>query len=132
MDKVASSYFIVPANFSPASMPANVRGHHSSINKAVHAHRQMVEERTSRQSHRQLDPSSAPAMTFSEDIQLNNIDSEDSLNTGDANNYVEREMVDPASGPAKLAIVQAFQTTEPGRPIIGEPVPKGSYLDVEG
>ena len=131
MDKVASSYFM-PTSFSPTSMPANVRGHHSSISKAVNAHRQMVEERTSRQSHRQLDPSSEPSMTFSEDIQMNNIGTEDPVSANDANSYIEREMIDPAGSPAKLAIVQAFQTSEPGRPVVGEPVPKGSYLDVEG
>lgn len=132
MDKVTSSYFIVPANFSPQSMPANVRGHHSSINKAVNAHRQMVEERHNRQAYKKME-ASQPSLGFNNgDIQVNGVSNDDAISNDDNVQYMEHEMIDPASGPAKLAVVQAFQTTEPGRPSLGEPVPKGSYLDVEG
>lgn len=130
MDKVTASYMMPTASFSSHSMPTQVRGHHSSISKAVDAHRQMVEERTSRQSFRKLD-SGSPSLSFNgDDIQVQNM-ADDSVSGNDVNQYMEHEMIDPASGPAKLAIVQAFQTSEPGRPIPGEPMPKGSYLDVE-
>lgn len=133
MDKVTAAYYIMPAQtLSPQSMPANVRGHHSSISKAVHAHRQMVEERTNRQSYKNME-ASAPSLSFSnDDVQVNGMsDADDAMASDEANSYMEHNMIDPAAGPAKLAIVQAFQSTEPGRPVIGEPVPKGSYLDVE-
>lgn len=130
MDKVTSYYVLPASSFSPQSMPTQVRGHHSSINKAVNAHRQMVEERTNRQSMRKME-ASQPSLGFNgNDIQVNGMP-EDTVSSGDSVPFMEHEMIDPASGPAKLAIVQAFQTTEPGRPNLGEPVPKGSYLDVE-
>lgn len=130
MDKV-TSYYIVPATgFSPQSMPTQVRGHHSSINKAVNAHRQMVEERTNRQAFRKMENTS-PALGFNgDDIQVNGM-TNSAVENLDAGSYIEHDMIDPAAGPAKSAIVQAFQTTEQGRPSIGEPVPKGSYLDIE-
>lgn len=110
-------------------MPANVRGHHSSINKAVSAHRQMVEDRTTRQSMRQVDPN-ASSQNFSDSSVMNNVVSDD-MSLDGYDDYQEHEIVDPASGPAKQAVVQGFQTSEPGRPSVGEPIPKGSYLDVE-
>lgn len=90
----------------------------------------MVEERTNRQASRQAD-AQAPTLSFNgDDIQVNGVQ-DSSASAVDASQFMEHELIDPASGPAKLAIVQAFQTSEPGRPVIGEPVPKGSYLDVE-
>lgn len=132
MDKV-TAYYIVPTSFSPSSQPMpNVRGHHSSVNKAVSAHRQLSEERTSRQSFRKLD-ATVPAMSFAETPQSPTSRSDmEALPDTDMDSFVEHEYIDPASGPAKQAIVQSFQTTEPGRPVVGEPVPKGTYLDVEG
>ena len=43
----------------------------------------------------------------------------------------ENTLIEGPSTQAKMASIQSFQTTEPDRPLIGEPVPKGSYLDVE-
>jgi len=137
MDKV-TAYYIVPTSFSPSSqqssMPMHVRGHHSSVNKAVNAHRQMAEERSHRQSYRKLDSVVQP-LTFVEDNRqnvssVNDVDVSNGNN--DLNSFVEHEYIDPSAGPAKQAVIQSFQTTEPGRPVVGEPVPKGTYLDVEG
>lgn len=133
MDKVTSAYFVVPASFSPqSSMPPNVRGHHSSINKAVNAHRQMVEERQSRQAFRKME-ASQPSLSFHNgDVQMNGTsNNEDTLAIDDSGQSYERDMIDVTASPAKMAIVQAFQSSEPSRPVLGEPVPKGSYLDVE-
>jgi hypothetical protein len=113
-------------------MPPNVRGHHSSINKAVNAHRQMVEERHSRQAYKKME-ASQPTLGFNNgDIQVNGVSNDDAASNDENVQYMEHEMIDLASGPSKLGVVQAFQATEPGRPTIGEPVPKGTYLDVEG
>lgn len=129
MDKV-TSYYIVPANFATSSMPMNVRGHHSSIHKAVNAHRQMVEERSNRQAFRQLE-ASAPNVQFTgENMQVAGASGQEASTSNDMN-FMDNEMIDSASGPAKLAMIQAFQNSEPERPMMGEPVPKGSYLDVE-
>jgi len=132
MDKV-TAYYIVPTSLSsPAqhSLP-NVRGHHSSVNKAVNAHRQLSEERSSRQSFRKLD-ATVPALNFAEASPVSSQRADMAPIDSESDAFVEHEYIDPASGPAKQAIVQSFQTTEPGRPVVGEPVPKGTYLDVEG
>lgn len=128
MDKVASSYYLVPTGFSQ-SMAPSIRGHHSSISKAVNAHRQMVEERSSRHAVRQLD-NSAPAVSFSDQGVQMSPSQNNNVQEAEAE-YYERDVIDTTSGPSKQAIVQSFQSTEPDRPSLGEPIPKGSYLDVE-
>jgi hypothetical protein len=127
MDKVTSNY-AVPMNFSASSAPS-IRGHHSSINKAVSAHRQMVEDRTNRQSYRKME-ADTPNVSYSQEGASLNPSTTDTVVSDDVD-YMEHEMIDPAGGPSKLAMVQAFQSSEPDRPVVGEPIPRGSYLDVE-
>ncbi|MBY0384127.1 hypothetical protein K2X05_03125 [bacterium] len=110
---------------------AMIRGHHSSISKAVDAHRQMVEQRQSRNVGRR--DLSMNANQPNSELFLAQQIAEDGTSTNNNSNYDEFEntLIESPSTQAKMASIQSFQSTEPDRPVIGEPVPKGSYLDVE-
>lgn len=140
MEKVAGTQYYSPVStVGPANPVASnsamerspmIRGHHSSINKAVEAHRQMVEQRQSRNGRRDL---SMMGNTSSSDVVLAQQISGDGdamSNDSDYNSY-ENTLIESPSTQAKMASIQSFQSTEPERPVLGEPVPKGSYLDIE-
>ena len=57
----------------------------------------------------------------------------DGASTGNDSEYsaYENTLIESPSTQAKMASIQTFQSTEPERPVLGEPVPKGSYLDIE-
>jgi hypothetical protein len=111
-----------------------IRGHHSSINKAVGAHRQMVEERQSRNATRR-EAAGITQFGNTNDTVIAQQVSGDGLasDTADSEDYsmFENALIELPSTQAKMASIQSFQSSEPDRPVIGEPVPKGSYLDVE-
>lgn len=112
------------------------RGHHSSVNKAIEAHRLRVEERQNRTFNRGSEV--VPQQdTFSrqDDIQAVAAYEEpagyDNYGNGDMD-MMDVQMMEPAKSVAKTAVVDSFTSTEVDRPVtVGEPVPKGSYLDVE-
>lgn len=108
-----------------------IRGHHSSISKAVDAHRQMVEQRQTRNVGRR-DPSMNSNQPNAELFLAQQI-AEDGSSAGQDSSYdaFENTLIESPSTQAKMASIQSFQSSEPDRPVIGEPVPKGSYLDVE-
>lgn len=108
-----------------------IRGHHSSISKAVDAHRQMVEQRQTRNVGRR-DPSMNSNQPNAELFLAQQI-AEDSSSAGQDSSYdaFENTLIESPSTQAKMASIQSFQSSEPDRPVIGEPVPKGSYLDIE-
>ncbi|MCB9072000.1 MAG: hypothetical protein H6623_00130 [Bdellovibrionaceae bacterium] len=128
MDKV-TSYNFSPMNFSPSAAPS-IRGHHSSINAAVSAHRQMVEERSSRNAYHQM-ANTTPIMVAEDDMYLAPSVQNTNNNVSAEPEYYERDVIDVTGSPMKQSLVQAFQTNEPDRPSPGDPIPKGSYLDVE-
>jgi hypothetical protein len=136
MDKVAGFQYInapVPSSLTPFSATERspmIRGHHSSISKAVDAHRQMVEQRSTRNANRREAPASTDFsnadMVIAQQVSGDNVTEEG----GDFSMY-ENTLIELPATQAKMASIQSFQTSEPDRPVIGEPVPKGSYLDVE-
>lgn len=120
------------ANTHQAALPdrsPEVRGHHSGINKAVEAHRMMVEERQMRKQRREVDTNATAQpnaeLYVAQQVQQNGAGSDVDYGVYD------NQLIEPASSQAKMASVQSFQSIEPDRPIMGEPIPKGSYLDVE-
>jgi hypothetical protein len=138
MEKVAGTqYYSAVSTVGPTNPVASnsamerspmIRGHHSSISKAVDAHRQMVEQRSSRNGRRDLS-----MMANTSDVVLAQQISGDGSSTSsdsDFNSY-ENTLIESPSTQAKMASIQSFQSTEPERPLLGEPVPKGSYLDIE-
>lgn len=146
MEKVAGSYYstaMIPSSVNTGGSGSSlgsierssaVRGHHSGVTKAVEAHRMMVEERQSRKT-RGFGPS-ATADNY-ETQQPNDFvvaqQVTQSSSEAEANSDMyENTLIEPVASQAKMASVQAFQSQEPDRPFMGEPVPKGSYLDVEG
>lgn len=139
MEKVASSqYYMGTAVPSASTLSANalekssmIRGHHSSINKAVEAHRQLVEQRQSRQGRRDVEmmDTSSPDLALSQ--QIGSSSDTSSANSNSGYNAYENTLIESPATQAKMSSIQSFQTTEPDRPVMGEPVPKGSYLDVE-
>lgn len=141
MEKVAGLQFYSSASIpsqqvTSASAPSierspMVRGHHSSISKAVDAHRQMVEQRQSRNVGRR-DLSMNSTQPNAELFLAQQI-AEDGATTSNDSSYdaFENTLIESPSTQAKMASIQSFQSTEPDRPVIGEPVPKGSYLDIE-
>ena len=111
------------------------RGHHSAVNKAVNAHRLRTEERTNRQFNRgrTAEPTernhvAAEARVAQQEEQMySEVPGEEMDMMYDTN------MIEPARSMAKTAAVNSFTAVEGDRPVtVGEPVPKGSYLDVEG
>ncbi len=141
MEKVAGVQFypqisasVATNSGSPSSPGAlerspQIRGHHSSVNKAMEAHRQLVEQRQTRHGRRDMTPMNGPAN--SEIIIAQQI-SDDTTTGGEADlNAFENTLIESPSSQAKMASIQSFQSTEPDRPTLGEPVPKGSYLDIE-
>ena len=140
MEKVAGLQYYSTVNsplpVTAASTPSierspMIRGHHSSISKAVDAHRQMVEQRQSRNVGRRdllMNSNQSNAELF----LAQQIADDGSSTNNDANsNAFENTLIESPSTQAKMASIQSFQSSEPDRPVIGEPVPKGSYLDVE-
>ncbi len=142
MEKVAGNYYsVAPLSTATASTPSvsyanserapsSVRGHHSGVHKAVEAHRQMVEERTTRKVRREREYEQFDAQQPSDLVIAEQVTQGTGGIGGDSNSY-ESSLIEPVQSEAKTASVQAFQAQEPNRPFIGEPVPKGSYLDVE-
>jgi hypothetical protein len=119
------------------------RGHHSGISKAIDAHRQQVEERQFRKSKKDFDPMSANGMSPSgvsapstQYVVANQVTGAN--NEGETEESGEEEkkygnpMIEPATSMSKMASVWAFQNVEPGKPSFNDPIPKGSYLDVQG
>ena len=150
MEKVSgSSYYVVAAipssvtgsgapgaaSGSPASLAslergAGMRGMHSGVQKAVEAHRMMVEERQNRKVVRDR------GVDMFEAQQPNDLVVAQKVQQGSDNvvadiDVFENTLIEPAASEAKSAAVQAFQSQEPDHPFIGEPVPKGSYIDRE-
>ncbi len=121
------------ASQGPLERSPMIRGHHSSINKAVEAHRQMVDQRQSRQSERREMALLAQQQKNNPDTSWISQASEDAVSADTGTDYqmYENTLIESPSTQAKMASIQSFQTTEPDRPLMGEPVPKGSYLDVE-
>ena len=124
MDKVVTPFIALER--SPM-----IRGHHSSISKAVDAHRQMVEQRQTRNTNRR--ESSAISEFSNPDVVIaQQVSADSGVSEGDDNySMYENTLIELPSTQAKMASIQSFQTSEPERPVIGEPVPKGSYLDIE-
>jgi hypothetical protein len=140
MEKVAGVQFYSQMN---ATSPLNAssspgvsergamnRGHHSSINKAVEAHRLMVEQRQNRHGGRRdfgMTNQATDELLLAEQMTA------DSPGVGGDSVFssYENTLIESPSTQAKMASIQSFQTTEPDRPTLGEPVPKGSYLDIE-
>ena len=140
MDKVAGLQYInspVPATTTPfSSLERNpmIRGHHSSISKAVGAHRQMVEERQSRNATRREAAGITQFGNTNDTVIAQQVSGDGvASETADTEDYsmYENSLIELPSTQAKMASIQSFQSSEPDRPVIGEPVPKGSYLDVE-
>jgi len=150
MEKVAGNYYAVAPISSPSvqsGMPSNgqqgpsiaalerspeVRGHHSGVHKAIELHRQMVEERQNRRVRRERG-FEAPADTSPNEelsVSKKQMAQEATGLVPEAHNF-DNTLIEPIESEAKSAIVQAFQAAEPNRPFIGEPVPKGSYIDVQ-
>lgn len=138
MDKVAVNYYSVAPIASSSHQPMSVaslerspavRGHHSGVNKAVEAHRMMVEERQTRKVRRDrgMEPFEAQQPA---DLVIADTVTQSNGGVGAESRDYEANLIEPIESEAKLAAVQAFQSQEPDRPFIGEPVPKGSYLDV--
>ncbi len=142
MEKVAASYYVIaPMSSSQSNVPSSintgglersssVRGHHSGVTKAVEAHRQMVEERTTRKVRRDRDFEMYEAPQPTDLVIAQQVTQESSAAGGSSQDY-ENTLIEPAESQARAATVQAFQTQEPDRPFLGEPVPKGSYIDVQ-
>lgn len=145
MEKVAGSYYAVVAlpvstasgnsSYSSSSMGSierspSVRGHHSGINKAIEAHRMMVEERQTRKTRRDREFEPMEAQQPTDLVVAQQVTQGSQGADAEADSY-ESSLIEPAMSQAKTAAVQAFQAQEPDRPFIGEPVPKGSYIDVE-
>jgi hypothetical protein len=141
MEKVAGNYYSVaplstasvsPTSGSLASLERSpgIRGHHSGVHKAVEAHRQMVEERQNRKLRRErsLDPFDAQQPN---ELVIADQVTQESAGVGSDSRSFESGLIEPIESEAKTAAVQAFQAQEPDRPFIGEPVPKGSYIDVQ-
>lgn len=142
MEKVAAStaayYPSVSAgqsSFSPQNTndkSLSPRGHHSSINKAVEAHRSMVEERQSRYGRKELSLDEDSSVSASASDAYVAQAGSGNADAGSTNyNLYQSTLIESPSTQAKMASVQSFQSMEPDRPIMGEPIPKGSYLDVE-
>ena len=138
MEKVAATSFYPTVSAGQSSFsPQNIndkslspRGHHSSINKAVEAHRSMVEERQNRYGRKEILPAE-DSSTSASDVYIAQAGS-GSADTSNTNyNMYQSTLIESPSTQAKMASVQSFQSQEPDRPVIGEPIPKGSYLDVE-
>jgi hypothetical protein len=138
MDKVAGFHNInapVASTLTPfsTSMERNpmIRGHHSSVGKAVEAHRQMVGERQSRNLVRREGMQAASEFSNTDLVVAQQVS--DSSGTSDDSEYpaYENTLIELPSTQAKMASIQSFQSSEPDRPVLGEPVPKGSYLDIE-
>lgn len=139
MDKVAGNYNIPLSVYQSSAhsgaLPVNerssfVRGHHSSINKAVEAHRMMVEERHMRKGRRDFEPMSASSAQQPTDLVVAQQVTDESGAVESADAY-ENTLIEPATSQSRPSMIQSFQSQEPDRPMLGEPVPKGSYLDVE-
>jgi hypothetical protein len=141
MEKVAGNYYSVAplstANTSPSTgslasleRSPSIRGHHSGVHKAVEAHRQMVEERQNRKVRRDRSLEAFEAQQPNELVIADQVTQESAGMGSDSRNY-EGGLIEPIESEAKTAAVQAFQAQEPDRPFIGEPVPKGSYIDVQ-
>lgn len=140
MEKVAGIQYYSTVNAGPINnVAANsamerspmIRGHHSSISKAVEAHREMVEQRQSRHGgRRDMTMMSNAANTDVFTAQQLASDGTSTVDDSEYNAY-ENTLIESPSTQAKMASIQSFQTTEPERPVLGEPVPKGSYLDIE-
>jgi len=141
MEKVAGNYYALvatPSTVSHHSMGSGIaplserssaiRGHHSSVGKALDAHRSMVEERQARNLRRGIDPMATQQPN--DFVIANEVVEGSQAAAAEADPY-ENTMIEPAMSQAKMAAVQSFTSQEPDRPIMGEPVPKGSYLDVE-
>ena len=109
-----------------------IRGHHSSINKAVEAHRQMVEQRQSRNNERR-EMAQLAQQNNNAELAWTSQMAEDAVSADTGTDYqlYENTLIESPATQAKMASIQSFQTSEPDRPLLGEPVPKGSYLDVE-
>lgn len=140
MEKVAGlqhySTLSSPLPVTAASAPSVerspiIRGHHSSISKAVDAHRQMVEQRQSRNIGRRefsMNSNQPNAELF---LAQQLAEDGSSANGDSGYESFENTLIESPSTQAKMASIQSFQSSEPDRPVIGEPVPKGSYLDIE-
>ncbi len=136
MDKVAGLQYNVPvpstmSPFSAQERGPMIRGHHSSISKAVDAHREMVEQRSTRNANRR--DSTGFSQLNNDDLVVAQQVSGDGMAPSEGEEYssYENSLIELPSTQAKMASIQSFQSSEPDRPVVGEPVPKGSYLDVE-
>ena len=150
MEKVAGNYYaVVPVASSSvqSSLPSNgphgpslaalerspeVRGHHSGVHKAVELHRQMVEERQNRRLRRERGFETPADTSPNQELSVSKKQiAQDATGLVPEAHDFENTLIEPIESEAKSAVVQAFQAAEPNRPFIGEPVPKGSYIDLQ-
>jgi hypothetical protein len=119
------------------------RGHHSGVSKAIDAHRQQVEERQFRKTKKDFDAMSSGGMNPSgvsapstQYVVANQVTGQNNQGETDATEESDQKysnpMIEPAQSMAKMASVWSFQNVEPGKPSFNDPIPKGSYLDVQG
>lgn len=159
MDKVSGVSFNLPANVGLAnnyrpsaetqpvfdeaqSTPVwdrGVSGHHSSVGKAIEAHRLRVEERNSRTLNRGDVPRLAPQQSAFEEAPVSGISTiavEPQFQNYDSSGLTqldsfEPQVIEPPRSLAKTAVVDSFTSVDIDQPNLNEPIPRGSYLDVE-
>ncbi|MBY0314624.1 MAG: hypothetical protein K2Q26_03835 [Bdellovibrionales bacterium] len=145
MDKVSGNLGYPVVILSPSSEPMSSRGnwergsgitgHHSSVSKALDAHRMQRDERNTRSARHGgvaifndeqsgFDPNAS--------VYINSSTSNPSaVNEVEELDFMSNRMIEPPTSMAKMASVESFKSLEQERPLLGEPVPKGSYLDIE-
>lgn len=140
MEKVSGNVGYPVAAFNAASeqntrlwdRSSGVVGH-SSINRAIDAHRMQVDERNTRTTRHSgvtvlsddqgFDPNYAMTGSNSSGTGQQTSSSDDMI-------YFQNQMLEPAASQAKAVSIESFRSIDHERPTVGEPVPKGSYLDV--
>ena len=114
------------------------RGHHSGVARAVEAHRQQVEDRQFRKSGNRGLSQFGVSEPSTQYVVANQVQQQGQA-AADAQPVEEEQqeekynqvMIEPATSASKLATVWSFQNSEPGRPSSGDPIPKGSFLDLK-
>lgn len=138
MDKVSGNLGYPVVIFSPSSEQGSrlwernsgVTGHHSSISKAIDAHRTQVDERNTRVTrHGGVTVLTDEDQGFDPGASMGT--SSATANSSDDLMFLQNPLIEPATSQAKSASIESFRSIEQERPILGEPVPKGSYLDIE-
>lgn len=115
------------------------KGHHSAKGRAIEAHRQQVEDRQMRKLGKEFAAFQA-AQPNTQYLIGGQVTDQNGQATAAADTNPEEQkedkynapMLEPATSFAKSASVWSFQNTEPGKPSTNDPIPKGSYLDVQG